>query len=82
MYKGKGFYQHRATVARHAKIDFEERTKELEGESGAQLLNCLYFLSLCEEHRTKILLYEGAPITVLDDVFLEIRKFVSHPLPH
>ena len=29
-YKCKGFYQHRATLAGHAKRDFEEGTKKLE----------------------------------------------------
>ena len=38
-----GFYQHRATLARHARRDFEEGTKELEKGSGVQLLNCPYF---------------------------------------
>ena len=79
MYKCKRFYQHRATLARHAKRDFEEGTKELEEGSGVQLLNYPYFPSLCEEHRAKIPLYGGAPITVLHYVFLEMIKFVSHP---
>lgn len=44
-----------------------------------QLLNFLYFTSLYEEHHAKISLHEGAPITVLDYAFIEMRKFVSHP---
>ena len=34
-YKCMGFYQHRATLAGHAKRDFEEGTEELEEGSGA-----------------------------------------------
>ena len=45
-FKCKGFYQYRATLARHAKRNFEERTKELEEGRGVQLLNCPYFPSL------------------------------------
>ena len=78
-FKCKGFYQHKATLARHAKKSFEEGTKELEEGRGVQLLNCPYFPSLYKEHHAKIPLYGGGPITVLDYVFLEMRKFVSHP---
>ena len=35
--------------------------------------------SLYKEHHAEIPLCVGAPITVLDYVFLEMRKFVSHP---
>ena len=52
---------------------------ELEEGSGVQLLNCPYFPSLFEEHHARIPLYGGAPITVLDYVFLDVRKFASHP---
>ena len=79
MYKCKGFYQHGATLARRAGKDLDEETKELEERSGVQLLNCHNSLSLYGVHHTKIPLYEGAPITVLDYVFLEMGKFISHP---
>ena len=78
-YKCKGFYQHTATLARHAKKYFEERTKELEEGSGVQLLDCPYISSLYEERHAEIPLHEGTPITVLDYVFLQMRKFVAHP---
>ena len=45
-----------------------------------QYLNYRYLPALYEQHWTsKTKLYVGAEISLLDHIFLEMRKFVSHP---
>ena len=70
------------TIASHSKEDYVliKSKQEKIYSSSQRLHGCSYNPSLYETHvASKTPLYSNAEISILDYIFIEFRKFVSHP---
>ena len=78
----EGFHRSKNTLTQHAKEDFMMlKQQQIRTANNIKLSGCSFDPSLYNDHKlAKTALYVGSNISVLDYIFLEFRKFVSHPL--
>ncbi|XP_066925721.1 uncharacterized protein [Clytia hemisphaerica] len=79
-YRCNGAIRSSKTIYRHAKTDASYAIQKTTAPLETQNIDCPYYPGLFETHpAAKTPLFLDADISVLDHIFLEFRKFVSHP---